>query len=65
VAPPSAVLVATAGVARLRGPAAAETFAFLCGLALDALGTHLFGAGALSLVLIGYGVGRLRRHIDT
>jgi rod shape-determining protein MreD len=61
---PQLALVATVAAAVIRGPAAGETFGFCAGLLIDALGTHLFGANALTLALIGYSVGRLRRQMD-
>lgn len=63
-ATPQPALAVTVVVAVLRGPAAGESFGFLSGLLLDALGTHLFGAQALAQTLVGYGVGRLRRQMD-
>lgn len=61
---PQLLLVLTVIAASRMGPIGAMCFGFAWGLYLDVFDTHLFGAKALSLTLVGYGVGSVRRQID-
>ncbi len=61
---PQLLLVLTVVAASRRGAVAAMCFGFAWGLFLDVFRTHLFGANALLLTLVGYAVGSVRRQID-
>ncbi|MBI4385853.1 MAG: rod shape-determining protein MreD [Elusimicrobia bacterium] len=61
---PQVLLILTVSVALLSGPAIGQSFAFGWGLYLDLMSPHLFGANALTLTLIGYWVGVVRRQMD-
>jgi rod shape-determining protein MreD len=61
---PQLLLVLTVVAAAKLGPNAAMTFGFFWGLFLDVFAAHLFGANALALTLVGYGVGVARKQVD-
>ena len=61
---PQLLLVLTIIVAARIGPIAAMCYGFAWGLFLDVYEPHLFGSKALTLTLVGYGVGAARRQID-
>lgn len=61
---PQLLLVLTVIAGSRLGPIGAMCFGFAWGLCLDIFEAHLFGAKALSLTLVGYGVGTARRQID-
>lgn len=61
---PQVLLLLTIVVAARSGPVAGQCFGFSWGLFMDLLSAHLFGANALSLTLIAYFVGMLRRQVD-
>ncbi|MBI4050871.1 MAG: rod shape-determining protein MreD [Elusimicrobia bacterium] len=61
---PQCLLIFTVALAIHCGPISGQVLGFLWGLFLDMLGMHLFGAHALILSWIGYGVGRFRRQVD-
>ena len=62
---PHALFVLTVGAAAAAGPVQGMCLGFFWGLALDALSGHVFGANALGFTLTAYGVGMLRRQMDT
>ena len=61
---PQVLLVLTVAVASRSGPVAGQCFGFAWGLFLDLMSVHVFGAHALTLTLVGYSVGGLRRQMD-
>jgi rod shape-determining protein MreD len=61
---PQILLVLTVAMAARLGPNSGICYGFLWGLFLDVLRPDLFGGNALVLMLVGYGTGALRRHID-
>ena len=61
---PQPLLVMTIVIASRLGPIAAMSYGFAWGLFLDFFDVHIFGSKALALILIGYGVGSLRRQVD-
>lgn len=62
---PHVLFALTLGAAAAAGPVQGQCLGFFWGLALDALSGHVFGANALGLTLTAYGVGMLRRQMDT
>ncbi len=61
---PQILLILTINVAAVSGAVEAMIFGFFWGLFWDALSLKLFGARALVLTLIAYGLGLVRRHVD-
>lgn len=61
---PQLLLVLTIVAAARYGAAAAMCVGFPWGLALDVHEAHLFGSNALSLTLVSYGIGAVRRQVD-
>lgn len=61
---PQILLVLTIVAAARLGSNLAMCFGFSWGLAMDVFSAHLFGANALALTLVGYGVGAVRRQVD-
>ncbi|MEK7390340.1 MAG: rod shape-determining protein MreD [Elusimicrobiota bacterium] len=61
---PQFLLVLTVLVAARRGTVTAMLAGFVWGLYLDVARAELFGASALTLTLIAYGVGVVRRQVD-
>lgn len=62
---PHILFALTLGAASAAGPVQGMCLGFFWGLALDALSGHVFGANALGFTLTAYGVGMLRRQMDT
>lgn len=62
---PHVLFALTLGAAAAAGPVQGQCLGFFWGLALDALSGHVFGANALGFTLTAYGVGMLRRQMDT
>ncbi len=61
---PQVLLILTINVAAFNGAPEAMVFGFFWGLCWDALSLKLFGARALALTLIAYGLGLVRRQVD-
>ncbi len=61
---PQILLILTIGVAAFNGTPEAMVFGFFWGLCWDALSLNLFGARALALTLVAYGLGLVRRQVD-
>ncbi len=61
---PGWLIIGTVAVAATRGTAPAESLGFFWGLFLDVMAVDLFGGRAWALVITGYAVGLVRKHMD-
>ena len=61
---PQILFILTMAVASESGPVIGQCCGFGWGLAMDAMGAHVFGANALLFSLAGYFMGLLRRQMD-
>jgi len=61
---PNLIFIAALSAAIIARPVKALAYGFFFGIALDLLGSNLFGGYALTYTLMAYGVYIMKRHLD-